>query len=465
MAAQPAAAGAQIEPDDPKVIHIVTLIDELARKNRQIDEKEAEIKALREANEALRRAAIARTLTAAAQPEASAEALAAGAALEIGNTPPAEVLLREQEQTAAQSLPSGVPEALEQRHQAAELAREQGALAVGRDGRAALAAYLRAVEYQPNETYAVLHRRPAPATRRFQCSDPQLPGGPGNRAEARGGGPEQRRAGSATCRSATKDRRRARAQGDLAAALASLPGERMAIGEQLAAADPSNTELAARPVGQPRQDRRRAQRAGRPGGGAGLPGEPGDRRAAGGGRPGQRRAGSATCRSATTRSATCARAGRPGGGARAPTRRASQIRSSWRRPTRATPSWQRDLSVSHERIGDVAARAGRPGRRAGGLPARWRSGAAGGGRPGQHGVAARPVGQPRQARRRAGARRATCRRRWRAYRRRLAIGSSWRPPTRATASGSATCRSATTGSATCGARRATWPAALAATGG
>jgi hypothetical protein len=194
MGAQTPAAAAQIEPDDPRVIHIVTLIDELARKNRQIDEKEAEIKALREANEALRRAAIARTLTAAAQPEASAEALAAGAALEIGNTRPAEVLLREQEQTAAQSLASGVPEAVEQRHQAAELAREQGALAVGRDVRAALAAYLRAAEYEPNDTWT-----------RFYIGDLHLQ------------------------------------LGDSNAAIRSLQAG-MAIAQKLAAADPSNSQ-------------------------------------------------------------------------------------------------------------------------------------------------------------------------------------------------------------------------------
>lgn len=146
------AEAAQIRSDDIQVNRILTLIDELARKSLQLDEKVAENKALKEADEALRRAAIARTLTAAAQPEASAEARAAGAALEVGNTRPAEVLLREQEQTAAQPLKAGVPQTEERRHQAAELAREQGALAVGRDVRAALDAYLRAAEYEPEDT-------------------------------------------------------------------------------------------------------------------------------------------------------------------------------------------------------------------------------------------------------------------------------------------------------------------------
>ena len=84
-----------ISPDDPKVSGILTLIDELNRKSRQLDEKDAAISALKAENDTLRRAAIARTLTAAAQPEAKAEVLNAGAALEVGDTRPAEFLLRE----------------------------------------------------------------------------------------------------------------------------------------------------------------------------------------------------------------------------------------------------------------------------------------------------------------------------------------------------------------------------------
>src|SRR5262249_36189632 len=86
-----------VSPDDPRVGQIATLIDELGRKNRRIDEQQAEIVQLREANERLRREAIARTLTVAAQPGASTAARAAGAALEVGNPRPAEALLREQE--------------------------------------------------------------------------------------------------------------------------------------------------------------------------------------------------------------------------------------------------------------------------------------------------------------------------------------------------------------------------------
>jgi tetratricopeptide (TPR) repeat protein len=142
-----------VTPDDPRVSQIATLIDEVGRKNRQLDEKEAEIARLSRENEELRRAAIARTLTAAAQPEASPAAVAAASALEAGDTRPAEALLHTQErEEAAQIARPGVDEA-KQRRQAAELAREQGALAMGHDVRAALRAYQRAAEYDPDDTW------------------------------------------------------------------------------------------------------------------------------------------------------------------------------------------------------------------------------------------------------------------------------------------------------------------------
>jgi hypothetical protein len=155
LGARTASATPPIRADDPKVTHILTLIDEVDRKNRQIDEKDAEIARLRDENDALRRDAIARTLTAAAQPQASPEAAAAGAALEAGNSRPAEALLREQELDLAQAPITDDTLAHAQRKQAAELAREQGALAVGRDARAALAAYQRAAEYEPDDTWTL----------------------------------------------------------------------------------------------------------------------------------------------------------------------------------------------------------------------------------------------------------------------------------------------------------------------
>ena len=108
-------------------------------------------------------------------------------------------------------------------------------------------------------------------------------------------------AGSATCRSATnKLGNVAVAAGDLTAARAAYQAS-LDIRTRLAAADPANTQLAARPVGQPQQA------GGCGGGGRGpgrrprrLPGQPGHRRPAGRRRPRQHRNGSATCPSATT---------------------------------------------------------------------------------------------------------------------------------------------------------------------
>ena len=152
------------------------------------------------------------------------------------------------------------------------------------------------------------------------------------------------------------------------------------------------------------------------------------------------------------------RTGRPGRRARGLSSRVSAIRERLAAADPGNAGWQRDLSVSHDKIGDVRSGAGRPARRARRPtePA-WRSrerlAAAG---PRQRRVAARPLGQPRQDRRRAGRRRATWPARCAAYRAepgdRRAAGR--RGPA-ATPSGSATSRSATTRSATCSWRRAT----------
>ena len=70
-------------------------------------------------------------------------------------------------------------------------------------------------------------------------------------------------------------------------------------------------------------------------------------------------------------------------------------------------------------------------------------------RSGQHAVAARPVDQPREDRRRAGGSRAAGRMRWRPTAGATRSARHSPPPIPATPSGSATCRLATTGSATC----------------
>ena len=111
-------------------------------------------------------------------------------------------------------------------------------------------------------------------------------------------------------------------------------------------------------------------------------------------------AGSATCRSAGASWATC-------GGRRA------TCRAPWRPTTRASDrreaggadpgnaGWQRDLSVSW-RGSATCGRRRATCRRAGGLPGEHEiAEQAGGARPGQRRLAARPVGQLEQARRRA----------------------------------------------------------------
>ena len=191
-----------------------------------------------------------------------------------------------------------------------------------------------------------------------------------------------------------------RAQGDLAAALTSYQAS-LAIAERLAKADPGNAgwqrdlSVSHNKIGDVQR------RAGRPGGGADqLPGLARDRRAAGRRPTPAMPAGSATSRSRTTRSATCsvrratcrrrwqlpglardrraagqgrprqcrlaarplglarqdrrraACAGRPGGGAD----QLPGLARDRERLAKADPGnagWQRDLSVSHDKIGDV----------------------------------------------------------------------------------------------------------------
>ena len=64
----------------------------------------------------------------------------------------------------------------------------------------------------------------------------------------------------------------------------------------------------------------------------------------------------------------------------------------------ANAGWQRDLSISHIKVGDVASSGRGPGRGPRRLPGRpGHRGPAGRRRPGQHRMAARPVRQPQQA--------------------------------------------------------------------
>ena len=143
-----------------------------------------------------------------------------------------------------------------------------------------------------------------------------------------------------------------RARGNLDAALKAYQ-DSLAIREKLAAQDPSNSRVAARPLGQLRGSAtcsaRRAiwTRALRPT----RTGSPSPRSW-----PRRTRAtpnGSATSRSASTRSATCRARGAIWTARSRPTGTALAIREKLAAQDPSNTGWQRDLSVSFERIGDV----------------------------------------------------------------------------------------------------------------
>ncbi|HEV7473105.1 MAG TPA: DUF4062 domain-containing protein [Pyrinomonadaceae bacterium] len=143
--------------DDPRVLRILdTLTEELERKNKLIDQGTAENVTLRGQVRELQdqlRAAVSRTVTAASQPDASAAEIAAVDALEAGDTRPAEALLKKQEREEVAQIGNAGADDQQQRAEAAALAREQGALAMGHDVRAALEAFQRVVGYEPDDTW------------------------------------------------------------------------------------------------------------------------------------------------------------------------------------------------------------------------------------------------------------------------------------------------------------------------
>ena len=202
------------------------------------------------------------------------------------------------------------------------------------------------------------------------------------------------------------------AQGDLPAALRSYRAS-LAIAERLAKADPGNALLAARPVGVARQDRRRAGGAGRSVGGA---------------------------------------------------HELSGLARNHRSLANADPGnagWQRDLSVSHDKIGDVQRGAGRSAGGADELPRRRSQFLSAWPRP----IRATRVGSA--ICRSPTTRSATCRwpgrsgrRRSRATGPRSLSGSAWPRPIRATRMAARSVGVARTRSATCRWPRAIWPAAL-----
>ncbi len=132
------------------------LVGKLMIENQALASERQSLKSRVAELEAQLRAAVTRTLDAASGPGATSQAVEAAAALQRGDTRPAEAALRREEQSAAAT--AARPETVGEderaaRRQAAQLAREQGALAVGRNARAALAAYQRAAGHEPDDTW------------------------------------------------------------------------------------------------------------------------------------------------------------------------------------------------------------------------------------------------------------------------------------------------------------------------
>ena len=149
--------GQTVAPDDPAVLAI---IGKLTLEKQAADSENQLLHERINALETQLAAAVARTLTAAAQPDASPAAIIAAEALGEGDSRPAEALLRKEEARAQQeaiTAPDASDDEAAARHRAAELAREQGALAFGRDVRTALAAYERAARHEPEDTWTHIY--------------------------------------------------------------------------------------------------------------------------------------------------------------------------------------------------------------------------------------------------------------------------------------------------------------------
>ncbi|WP_164886727.1 tetratricopeptide repeat protein [Piscinibacter defluvii] len=137
--------------DDPQVQRIIA---RLTTDKLGLEEENAELRRqIAALNEQLTAEAIARTVATAQAPGASPAARDAAQALQQGDAAPALALLREQEReaSAAGAATGSRYEELADRRRAAELAREQGALAFAVDVRASLAAYRRADEHDPGD--------------------------------------------------------------------------------------------------------------------------------------------------------------------------------------------------------------------------------------------------------------------------------------------------------------------------
>jgi tetratricopeptide (TPR) repeat protein len=139
----------KIEATDERVSAITVKV--LATQLGRVEEENAALRGQLEALREQLQAAVARTVKAAEAPGASAAAVAAVGALEAGDTKPAEALVKVEEGAQAAQIGVVGEDERARRREAAALAREQGAMAMGRDVRAALAAYERAAEYEPED--------------------------------------------------------------------------------------------------------------------------------------------------------------------------------------------------------------------------------------------------------------------------------------------------------------------------
>lgn len=137
----------QVQGVDPK--DHAKALDMLAKRDADARKYEQRVAELEVELQKARASGISRVLVQAAQPEADDLAKRARAALFQGDSALAEQLLRKQEERAAITSEA-------KRREAAQLAREIAALAIGRDSQAAMAALERAAKYEPEDFWTLV---------------------------------------------------------------------------------------------------------------------------------------------------------------------------------------------------------------------------------------------------------------------------------------------------------------------
>ena len=147
-----------INKNDPRIKRIERKLDErdkvakaLLNEQQRTASLEKENAALKEKINAQREQAIATVVTAAEQPNASADVLAAEAALQNGDSKAAEDLFAKAEQAAATAAVGAEQQRRTKLQEAAKAARYQGSLAFYHDTAKALAAYRRAAQHDPED--------------------------------------------------------------------------------------------------------------------------------------------------------------------------------------------------------------------------------------------------------------------------------------------------------------------------